>query len=180
MRGLGVGIILTTLILTIGVNTNEKLSDREIMDRAVGLGMITKEEMELKLLRDIKPTGTEVQPSGTPSVEPTIEPTILPTDAPTNAPTPIPTAEPTKNPETTVEPEKVNQDSTQEVSFTIKSGMSSGQVADMLDKVGLIDSADEFNKYIVKKGKASIIRVGNYTLPSNATFDDIIVEITTK
>ena len=43
MRGLGLGILLTTLILAIS-NPKEKMTDREIMDRAGELGMGMKEE----------------------------------------------------------------------------------------------------------------------------------------
>lgn len=39
LRGLGVGVVVTTLILTISHNANRKMSDNEIIERAGELGM---------------------------------------------------------------------------------------------------------------------------------------------
>jgi len=58
--------------------------------------------------------------------------------------------------------------------------MSSGQVATLLVQKGLIEDADDFNKYIIKKDKESTIRVGTYSLPQTATYDDIVKIITTR
>ena len=57
MRGLGIGIVLTTLILTIN-NPKEKLTDAEVKARAESLGMVMKEEDNGaldKVLASIKP-----------------------------------------------------------------------------------------------------------------------------
>ena len=211
MRGLGIGIILTTLILSIG-NTNEKLTDKEIMARAKELGMVTQDEYNANLdqiMKDEKPTSaanllsgapsvTPVNPSAESTVQPTVqpttaqtagsttEPTITPVTAPTSAPTAAPTAVPTVAPsqETTKEPTPTkkpaadnNQTSGKEISFTINSGMSSGKVAELLVVVGLIEDEDDFNNYIVKAGKASIIRAGSYSIPQGASYEEILKKI---
>jgi len=191
MRGLGLGIILTTLILTISGNTQEKLSDKEIKVRAAALGMVEEDNSDLhKILDGNKPSGTDQAtgaPGASPSLEPTqtaaAEPTILPTKEPTPKPsvTPIPTLTPTPTPVPTPIPVvNNNQDADKKISFTIKRGMSSGQVATLLVQKGLIEDADDFNKYIIKKDKESTIRVGTYSLPQTATYDDIVKIITTR
>lgn len=182
MRGLGIGIILTTLIFTIG-NPKEKLSDDEVRQRAEALGMVTKEDSSSgldKILDNAKLTVTSA-PSDSPIIPtkeptPTATPTAKPTQEPTKAPTPKPTHQPTAVPK----PTKAAGETATKVSFTIKSGMSSGEVAIVLKEAGLVTNADAFNQYIVKSGKASIIRVGSYSIPSDATYDEIIKMITTK
>jgi hypothetical protein len=182
MRGLGIGIVLTTLILSIG-NTKEKLSDQEIIKRAKALGMEMKETSNInldKVLDSIKPSGTPtLQPSLTPAAEPTASPTLEPTATPEPTVTPEPTKEPTAQP-TPTEISEVNEDQegNTEISFTIAKGMSSDRVAKLLVEAGLIENADEFNQYIMKAGKASVISVGTYSLPKGASYDDIIKEIT--
>jgi hypothetical protein len=207
MRGLGIGIILATLIFTLS-NTKEKLSDQEIMNRATELGMVTEEESDRELnqlLENINPTVT-VEPSAAPTDTPTAVPTQAATVTPTPAPTAVPTVTPvpavTKVPTVTNVPEKADTptkapeqqigDTTQtdtsdnsqgtgeEISFTIKSGMSSGQVALLLVEKGLIEDEDDFNKYIEASGKASVIRVGTYSLPKGSTYKEIVTKITTK
>lgn len=181
MRGLGIGILLTTLIFII-VNQKEKLSDKEIVNRAKALGMVTKEDNGSDLhqvLKDINLTGTPaptITVTPVPSVEAPTKSAPTPTIEPTKAPTPKVT--PTKAPTNTPKPTKAPENGT--ISFTISSGMSSGQVASLLVKKRLIEDADDFNQYIVNKGKASIIRVGTYKISSDSTYDDIITLITTK
>lgn len=180
MRGLGIGIILTTLIFTI-TGTEEKLSDKEIMQRARVLGMVTEEEQNagLEEVLNNKPTNSveeHTKKPEEPSLTPTNTPEELITPTPTVEPTPEPTMEPTTTP--TIKPEPSIQPS--QISFTIEKGMASGQVANLLVEVGLIEDATAFNRYIVYQGKESIIRIGSYTLPQDASYDDIINEITAR
>jgi len=64
------------------------------------------------------------------------------------------------------------------VTFTITRGMTSYDVARLLYQKGLIDDANDFDMYIIRKGKASVIRVGTYTLPKNASYQEILKAIT--
>ena len=190
MRGLGIGIVLTTLILTIA-NPKEKLTDREIIERAKILGMQEAGEVEDKSLSEVlgggKPT---VMPSESPA-QPSVTPILTPTKAPKPTATPKPTKEPEVTPEPTLTPEpgQPKDDGTDKndgvnqgelIAFTIEKGMSSGKVAALLEAKGLIKDADDFNQYIVKEGKASVIRIGTYTLPIGISYDEIITKLTTK
>ncbi len=179
MRGLGVGIILTTLILTIG-NPKEKLSDKEIENRAIALGMEYKKDSNLgEILNPSDSTGTPT-PSLAPTIEPTLEPSIEPTLEPSIEPTIEATIIPSKEPiAATITPTPTPQEE-RKISFTVARGMSSGQVAELLEKNGLIEDADDFNQYIVKKGKASIIRIGTYSVEPGSSYDQIIKIITEK
>jgi hypothetical protein len=198
MRGIGIGIILTALILSIG-NPREKLTDEEIIKRASALGMTMMDDGNTdldKLLDKIKPTGNVTPsiaptPELTPAVSPnptstaaaSPQPTAALTSAPKQESTPAPTItapeisiRPTNIPAVTIQP--VKDVNSSKISFNIESGMSSGKVAELLEEKGLIDDADEFNTYIVEMGKASVIKIGTYTLPKGSTYGDIISEIT--
>lgn len=192
MRGLGIGIILTTLILTIS-NANNKISDKEIMKRAKALGMVMENDDNYNLDNELNPTGTPVpsititaKPTASPTVmptdQPTTVPTVIPTDKPTDKPTTVPAKEPTKTPTKapTKAPTKDTSAAATTISFTIQKGMSSNRVAQLLVEKGLIKDADDFNQYIIKVGKASVICVGDYSLKQGATYDDIIKKITSK
>lgn len=189
MRGLGLGIILTTLILSIGGN-NKTLSKEEIIARATDYGMVMAEKQkanEVLPSDKVTPELTNV-PEATAAPEQDAVESVADSE-PTNAPEP--TAEPTKaaDPAVTTEPDKpIEQADTSDhpsdngntdISFTIAGGMSSGKVAKLLYELGLVDNPEEFNKYIVKEGKAEVIRVGTYTAPKGASYEDIM-EIITK
>ncbi len=175
MRGLGVGILLTTLVLAIA-NPKEELTDQEVIKRAEALGMELKSDKDNvlgEMLENSKLSEAPTQMPEKPSPEPTQEPS--------------PSPEPTKEPEPTAAPEDPKEEKSQErdgvntgelIAFTVEKGMSSGEVAALLEKVGLIQDSDDFNKYIMKKGKASVIGIGTYTLPIGVTYDEIIAQIT--
>lgn len=193
LRGLGLGIILTTLILVIG-GPKGKLSDKEIISRAKELGMVEKTEDnsgldsilgKTNLTTTPAPSPSKaVNPTAKPTLEPTIEPTIKPMAEPTKKPDafptykPLPTQKPIRETKSTGTGSKAVENG--DITFSIKSGMSSGKVAKLLVNKGLIENADDFNQYIVSVGKAGIIRVGDYTLPKGSSYEDIIEKITSK
>jgi Predicted periplasmic solute-binding protein len=159
MRGLGIGICVTTLIMSFG---KEKMTDQEIIKRAQELGMKTEDQMNDNLQDALGQMKLSVTPKPTSSLTPSKE--LSPTAKPTKAPTPTPKATPIAN--------------NQKISFTIQKGMSSDMVAKKLKEVGLVKDSEDFNQYIIKKGKASTIRVGNYSLPKGSSYDEIIKKIT--
>ena len=59
LRGLGIGIIVTAIILIIARNTGNKMSDKEIIKRAEELGMVMKETESDKLFPDKETQSTE-------------------------------------------------------------------------------------------------------------------------
>lgn len=188
MRGLGIGIILTTFLFVIS-GYEKKLTKEEIIELAKEYGMVEAGEQKDPLeqvLGEIIPTkepAPTLEPTPEPTAEPTVEPTAEPTPEPTAKPTVEPTAEPTPEPtaKPTVEPtnsptEKPKKETS--VTFTITKGMTSDSVSDLLYKAGLVDSAKKFNDYIIRAGKSTVIRTGKYTVKKGATYDEIIDIIT--
>jgi septal ring-binding cell division protein DamX len=65
------------------------------------------------------------------------------------------------------------------VTFKVKSGMASGQIATALKEAGLIASTEEFNKAINDKNVATKLKAGTFKIPAGSSIDQI-VEILTK
>lgn len=61
-----------------------------------------------------------------------------------------------------------------QITFTIARGMSSRQVSELLVEKGLIGDAVDFDDYIKRQGKASVIRIGIYTLPKDSDYLEIL------
>ena len=130
LRGLGVGIVVTALIMGIaaGVNSKEKLSDSEIRERAKELGMVEEStvladtfaqgngnspqeeampsqtpEATAESTQEPAPEATE-EPASSPAAAtetPEQEPEAAATEKPTTAPTEKPTQKPTQAPTAT-------------------------------------------------------------------------------
>ena len=179
LRGLGMGIVFSALLLTIAGGTKkETLTDEEIMARASLLGMVRPEESQ--------PPATE-----TPAVAETPAATETPAVTETPAATEMPAATETPEPSVTDEPAKIEEPKESEkpketekpeepeyVTVTIKGGMWSRDVAKAMAAAGLVSSAEKFDEYLCDHGYASSISTGTFQIRIGADFNEIAEEIT--
>ena len=205
LRGLGSGIVITSIILTVShQGRTPEISEEEIVKRAEELGMVWEEEAELvaEVTKEPEITNTEEEnengeqevteevtlspeETNTPTPEPTAtpEPTNTPTPEPTNTPTPKPTATSTPKPTATPEPTATPTPFTglqEKKVITIVSGMWSDKVARELEAMGAVDSALAFDQYLIANGYAERIVVGTFEIPAGATYEQIAKIITTR
>lgn len=174
LRGLGIGVLLTTIILSIG-NRPVYPTDEEIINKAKDLGMDFVQEEEVDNIEKIL-GNLDSKPEPSPTIglvsdldEDTqlvekIEPTVIP--VPTDISEPTKAIEPTDIPEAKY------------VSFTIMRGMTSMDVSEVLKEIGLIEDAEDFNRYVIGQGKAGVIRIGTFTLEEGASYQEIVDIIT--
>ena len=185
MRGLGVGILFSTIILSISFHASSKtnITDKEIMKRAEQLGMEKTDKSDLNLDDLLKTTlSPTIAPTISPSIEPTVEPTTLPTTSPIIEPSISPTIEPTTSPTSPPAKTASDEDSTIDetlaevkyVTLEVKKGMSSEKVASLLKESGVIKDDKIFNQYLIKKGYARIIKMGEYQIATGASFEQIV------
>ena len=178
LRGIGVGVLVTTIILLIAftVHKEQPLSDDEIIERAEQLGMVMAEELPVsdKLSDSSQAAASGAQPEvQTESSEDASEakPAASETDDSELSDTPI---------EGLQEDEEPTKEVIEQVEITIVGGEYSDAVCKKLKKAGIIEDADDFNKYLAKSGYDNLIQPGNYTIPLDATYDEIIKIITEK
>ncbi|NLK03157.1 MAG: hypothetical protein GX319_01960 [Clostridiales bacterium] len=238
IRGLGIGIIITTIVLSIGKRM-DKPSDKEIIARARELGMVMKEEIskditeenleqvlgksldkdksealiddtvennpseankneekssDEKAVDSIKDITQESSDSvddiieeATDSVDDIIEDATdsvedIIEDALDNSENNVEdTIEETTDPTEDIRDDINDREEDMEpmqITFTIERGMSSGKVSELLMQKGLIEDSVDFNNYIISRGKAGVILIGTFTLPKDATYQEILDTIT--
>ncbi len=207
LTGIGIGIIITTLIFYIGFlvikqdnNTNVTLSDEEIITAAENLGMVFIDDIEsqetveannsLGVNDFIKPNDSE-QEDDTITENDSNEVDVNTTEnndldeADVNI-TENNTEEVNIN--TNVNDEQVNTDSNineeqeavENVTLTIQPGSTSNDVSKQLFELNLIDNEKEFNDFLVRNNLDRVIRPKKYTFPTNVTESEIIFLITGK
>lgn len=176
LRGLGIGILVTTLLLFAGTkkaNTNT-LTDAEIMERASELGMLTEDEVKdyrmdesLDNLKDsLTATKEPVETEATqaPKESASVSPSPSPEVSGEVKASPSPSASQKKEPAT--------------ISIEIEPGMVSQNIAKYLYQKNLIGSASDFNNYMLERDVTKKLRVGTYEIPTDASYDEIIEIIT--
>ena len=185
LRGLGMGIFVTALILIIAHNVNDGVSDAEIIRRAKALGMVMSTEDNL--FSDETSTAdknnetttenqstedltTETSTTEAPTTEEptTEEPT---TEEPTTEePT---TEEPTTEEPTTEAPTTEATPTVKEFTFTVERGMFSEAVTRLLVQGGIITNEAEFNQYLSDTGYDEKIQTGVFTVNSGMSYEEI-------
>lgn len=175
LRGLGIGIFVTALIMGASGREAAPLTDAEIKAKAAALGMIESDARKL----------TDVTPTAKPTEESSAEATAKPTEEPSAEATAKPAAEPSA--EAAVKPaEESSAEATAKpaaepsvISVTVKSGYGSDTVARQLEEAGLVESAADFDRYLIDHGYSKRISVGTYEIIPG-TSEEEIAKIITK
>lgn len=193
LRGLGIGIICTAIIMGIALSGNKKetMTDTEIIERARLLGMVMPEETEepseaedgQKQPEDKKSKPGEPENGKSQDLIKDKTSDGSKTDnkiAEDNKADALKTngnnADENKADENSDMSQSVNKPGSSQgtVQFEIKSGEFSDTISKKLFQAGLISDAEAFNKYLTQKGADQNLRVGVYEIPMGSTQDEII------
>ena len=197
LRGLGIGMAVTALILGISFSGRQgqeaqTLTDEQIRERASELGMMDSSKLTLAALQN------SAQPQPTMEPEVTEEPKL--TADPETTTEPEATAEPettteleaTAEPETTAElemtteseateePELITAPEQSQTTITIKKGSDSGSVSRMFYEAGLVENAKAFDNYLCNNGYSRSINPGIYEIAPGTSEEEIAKIITGK
>ncbi len=194
MRGLGIGILVTALLLVLSGRKENSLSDQQIIERATELGMVMDDKSVLKESKTEAKQEETTPETETEQKETTPEPVEQEEQGKVQKVEEPVTEEP-KQEKITPEPvkqeeqgkiEKVEEPATEEtkqeetVTITVASGASSVSVAKQIEQAGLVDSAADFDSYLCRNGYDKKICVGNHVIPKNATEEEIAKALTGK
>lgn len=181
LRGLGIGILITTVILSLAGIGRKNMTDEEVVKRAKELGMV-----ESTLLSDLpdQTKAEEVRPTEPETPEPeTSEPETL---EPEVSPEPEESASTPETPvapeETPVSPEDGNPDTPagETVTLVIGRGENSTTVSKNLKKAGIVEDAAAFDRFLCNNGYDKKIITGTYEIPYGASEEEIAKIITRK
>ena len=200
LRGLGIGMIVTALILGISFSnrqdqTSQIMTDEQIRERAAELGMVDSSELTLAALQNSAKQPTEGTPEETTQTqeqnnieaepETTVPAETQATAEPETTQEPEATAEPepekTAAPETTAEQEVTEAPQrTQTASITIQRGDDSGSASRRLYEAGLVENAKAFDNYLCNNGYSRSINPGTYEIAPGTSEEEIAKIITGK
>lgn len=172
LRGLGTGILITTLILFVAYSyrdTKDKNAEKSSSDKVI-------EQNESSSTSKDKTTDKtkETEESTTPSETSTNETTKDETE--TSETTSEITTEEATTEETTTAPIVDNTVTT--VTFTIPGGYTAYAVAEMLQSLGVIENAAEFDAYLVDNGYSYYIAAGEHTVTVGDSYEALAQAIT--
>lgn len=169
LRGLGTGIFVSTLILSIAFEV--RMSKMDTLNRSM-----PEEESSIQTESVTSADTKDTEKS-------TTEKTTTEEDTRESTTQEVTTKE--EEIETTSEKWNVTETeistlnpSSAEVTIDIYSGMSSNKVAARLEELGVIEDAEDFNEYIYENHVENRIRTGKFDISQDATYEDIVSIIT--
>ena len=161
MRGIGIGVIVTTIILVITFAfSGNNISDEEIISRAKKLGMV---ESSKTMTNSTTNTTNSTNSTNTTEGNQTIP----------GATNPMPDNNSTNSSSAT----NVNNDS---VDFTISENDVSRTVIERLAQQGLISDAAAFNKYLNDKGLDNNLQNGTFKIKRGISEEELANLLVTK
>ena len=196
LRGLGIGMIVTALILGISFSDREgqdaqTLTDDQIRERALELGMVDSSELTLAALQNNVRQTAEPEATEEPAVTETPASTEEVTE--TSEPEPSAETETSEEPGVTEEPAMAEEKAAsqeaettpesgtlQTVRITVNKGASSDSVSRQLQEAGLVEDARAFDNYLCNNGYSRSISTGTYEIEPGTSEEEIAKIITRK
>ena len=182
LRGLGIGIIVTTVILAVSFSKKEiKMSDEEIMARAAQLGMVmqeteTTEQGDTEQDPDGTDTGAKTEVVTEQTASELLEERTAAEETAQNTETAAEAQEDSANTdeETQAQQEAAGAENPSGVyRLVIQKGDVCRIVCEKLAENGVISDAETFRQYLSQIGYASNMRVGNYDIPYGLSNEEI-------
>ena len=169
LRGAGIGIIFATLVMTLSSFAHRfNLSDEYIIKEATKLGMVMQDEVKDDGGLWGNNDSEDILSEMTEETEETEE-----VSESESTPAPIVPQEPVV-PETPVVPdEPVINENSDFVTIVVVSGDTPRKVGEKLVAAGVIEDEEEFMNYMGAHGYAYKLRRGTYSIPKEATFEEI-------
>ena len=192
LRGLAVGILVTTIILAISFSqTKKELSDQEVINRAKQLGMVMADSGKIEDYREDTQTETGQSEQGETEENVTGDTQNGAEDnegvTGDNGTVPGDNGTVTGDNEGgigdneggTADNGTGTEDAGSDtegkmVTFVISNGQFGRQISESLKKEGLVDDAEAFMKYLGETGKSEEILPGTYEIPMGSTYEEIV------
>lgn len=182
LRGLGAGIIFSAFIIMVAYMTSGsyRISDEEIIERATKLGMVMEDRSIVSSEDNASSTeenNTSAATTEKQTTEATTEKSISDTEATTAEQTTtevVTTETVTTEKQTEEEPDTTYTT----VEITVSRGMSSEEIAKLVQDAGIIEDYLDFDKYLNANGYSNKLSVNTFELHSGMSYEEIAKELT--
>lgn len=184
LRGLGIGVLVTTIILAIALNNKPmELTDAQIKERARQLGMVEETTSEVKTTKETKSETTKPEADATRETQAeTTKTTQAETTTKVTQPetTKVTQAETTQEQTTQVQQAADRPEAGTRISIEIGAYDWSNHVAQKLEEAGLVESASQFDQYLIDNGYEAKIRSGRHTFTMGAGYEELAKELVSR
>lgn len=185
LRGVGVGVIFGALIMLVAYLTTGagKLTDKEIIERAENLGMVMEEDTVIIGAKEDTASTTEAPTTKEDiTTEATTTEAIIGDDvslegvvdgAIENSTTEVSTEEATTESSDDDNTTEAKEGDKVTAKISVTSGMTSQEVALLLQDAGIIDDYADFDQFLNENGYSTQIRINDYEFSSGMSYEEL-------
>lgn len=181
LRGLGIGIVVTALILGVS-GGKEEMSDAEVIARAKELGMVEAEAVSKEVTwsnKEEQAPDAETEEEMSPSQSVETEKETLPSQrVETEKETSQSQSKETEKETLQSQSKETTEETLKTIAVTIVSGDDSAAASRRIYEAGVVDSAAELDEYLCSNGYSKKVVSGTYQIPENADHETIAKIIT--
>ena len=184
MRGLGIGMVVTALVMGIATKEGLPLTDAEIKAKALALGMVEEDSIRLSDIQSSPDPGVhgEAGEEGLDSMEDESGTASVGTDGAGT--------EDAGTEDMGVSGQAPGQDGTSAgegapaddmpsvITIVVEDGAGSYRVCEQLEEAGLVEDAWEYDKYLIDNGCSKKVHAGTHQIPAGAGWEEIMGIIT--
>ena len=175
LRGCGIGILCTAIILMISFRSDEgQMTDSQVMERTSELGMIAPGEIvpetensQAAELTDTEKIVKKSETGKTKDTESVSETGEKNTDSKKDA---------SKKDDKSSDSKKTQKE--EKIVLEIKRGDVCRTISENLAAIGMVEDAEKFRKYMQKNGYDHQINVGSFELKKGMSYEEIAKTIT--
>ena len=186
LRGLGIGIVVTAVIMMAALGNKQPMTDEEVIARAKELGMIEnsvltdiadkdKETVSKPQQDENQDTEQDAQQDENSDIQQDTQQDENPDE---NEDEEIMVEEPSEPEADVTEPVEPEPSGEGTMTITVVGGDSSWTVSKRMEEAGLIESAKDFDNHLCSYGYDKRISVGTYEIRANATYEEMAKIIT--
>ena len=184
LRGLGIGVAVTALLMGVTTTKANKIPDSEVIKRAEALGMVMEDNTVKGIVEEPKAEEPKVEDpvEEEPVEEEPVEEEPVEEEPVSEEPVaeePVaeePVEEIKEEPQTT----ETAVVTTGTFTIEIAGGSGSEKVSALLEKGGAIESAEDFDEYLCNNGYDHRITAGKHIIPAGSDYETIAKIITSK
>lgn len=175
LRGLGVGIVVTALLLCITYRSSNE--NTNVIKQARELGMVFPKEENEDTKAEAEKMAQEVKenPASKPAVSAVSNSAV-------GADKKVPNEKDKKAKKKLEDSKKDIKNASAfqkgKTTFVVRNELLSSSVSTEMEEAGIIDDAEAFNSYLIETGYGKRVRSGTYKIPKGADFDTIAKIIT--
>ena len=184
LRGLGIGIVVTAVIMMVALGNKQPMTDEEVIARAKELGMIEnsvltdiadkeKEPVSENNKDENSDVGQEAQQDEQHDAKQEVQ-----QDEKQDVEQEIQQDEQQDDKQPVQESSDTESSDKDTITITVVGGDSSWSVSKRMEEAGLIESAKDFDSHLCKNGYDKRISVGTYEIPTSATYEEMAKIIT--